>query len=104
MVHDSASAPVLTGDPTTDSPRGWFAGAGDNRDHAIRAWTPDESGYLNTVCGRPSAQAGRTTNQPCPACQAAARAPLGLFARELNLIEPVENNAVADPIARDLTA
>jgi len=74
MVHDNASAPVLKGDPTTNSPRDWFAGAGDNRDHAIRSWTPDESGYLNTVCGRPSAQAGRTTNQPCPACQAAARA------------------------------
>jgi hypothetical protein len=74
MIHDSASAPVLTDDPTTESPRGWFAGAGDNRDHAVRSWTPDESGYLNTVCGKPSAQAGRTTNQPCPACQAAARA------------------------------
>lgn len=74
MIHNSASAPVLTGDPTTNSPRDWFAGAGDNHDHAIRSWTPDESGYLTTVCGRPSAQAGRTTDQPCPTCQAAARA------------------------------
>jgi hypothetical protein len=74
MIHDSASAPAMTGDLTTISPRDWFAGAGDDLDHAIRSWTPDESGYLNTVCGRPSAQAGRTTNESCPACRAATRA------------------------------
>jgi hypothetical protein len=50
------------------SPPGWFAGAGDNRDHAIRSWTPDRSGYLSTVCGRPSAQAGRIVDQLCPDC------------------------------------
>jgi hypothetical protein len=69
MARESATTPVLRGAPTASSPPGWCAGAGDNHDHAIRSWTPDESDYLSTVCGRPSAQAGRTVNQPCPAFQ-----------------------------------
>jgi hypothetical protein len=75
MNHDSAATPILTGDLTTISPRDWFAGAGDNRDHSIRSWIPDESGYLSTVCGRLSAQAGRIVNRPCPACRGGARTP-----------------------------
>jgi hypothetical protein len=71
MIHERATTPVLRVVPTDGSPSGWFAGAGDNRDHAIGSWCPDESGYLSTACGRPSAQAGRTVNRPCPACQQA---------------------------------
>lgn len=66
MARESATTPVLRGAPTASSPPGWFAGAGDNRDHAIPSWTPDESDYLSTVCGRPSAQAGRAKVEPHP--------------------------------------
>lgn len=68
MTVETDTAPVLPGVPTATSPRGWFAGAADDRDHAIRSWIPDQSGYLRTLCGRPSAQAGRTVNQACPDC------------------------------------
>jgi hypothetical protein len=57
---------VWSGVPTATSPPGWCAGAGDNRDHAIRCWIPDWSGYLRTACGKPCAQAGRSVNRPCP--------------------------------------
>jgi hypothetical protein len=74
MSHDSTTASVLTGAVTTITPRDWFAGAGDDHDHSIRSWIPDEAGYLSTVCGRLSAHAGRIVNRPCPACQAVTRA------------------------------
>jgi hypothetical protein len=69
MTVEPVTAAVLKGVSPATSPPGWFAGAGDNRDHAIRSWTPDRSGYLSTVCGRPSAHAGRTVNEPCPDCE-----------------------------------
>jgi hypothetical protein len=55
MIHDSATTPVLTDAPTAMSPRDWFAGAGDDRDHSIRSWIAEESGHLRTVCGGLSA-------------------------------------------------
>ncbi|MDT7563218.1 MAG: hypothetical protein QOG76_1842 [Pseudonocardiales bacterium] len=77
MTLDTIPTHVRSGVPTGISPSGWFAGAGDDRDHAIRSWIPDRSGYLSTACGKPSAQAGRSVNRPCPDCEkkiAAARA------------------------------
>jgi hypothetical protein len=76
MAVETIPTPVRLGVPTATCPPGWFAGAGDNRDHAIRCWIPDRSGYLSTACGKPSAQAGRSVNRPCPDCdkKIAARA------------------------------
>jgi hypothetical protein len=71
MTVEPMTAAVPRGVSPATSPPGWFAGAGDNRDHAIRSWTPDRSGYLSTVCGRPSAQAGRMVNEPCLDCDKA---------------------------------
>jgi hypothetical protein len=68
VTVEPVTATALRDVSPATSPPGWFAGAGDNRDHAIRSWTPDRSGYLSTVCGRPSAQTGRIVNQLCPDC------------------------------------
>lgn len=47
----------------------WFAGAGDNRVHAVStACVPGEDGYLRTVCGRTSAFNGSPAGKPCPSC------------------------------------
>jgi hypothetical protein len=74
MAVETIPNPVRV--PTATSPPDWFAGAGDNRDHSIRSWIPDRSGYLSTACGKPSAQAGRSVNRPCADCdkKIAARA------------------------------
>jgi hypothetical protein len=68
MAVETIPTFVRLGVPTATSLPGWFVGAGDNRDHAIRSWIPDRSGYLSAACGKPSAQAGRSVNRPCPDC------------------------------------
>jgi hypothetical protein len=69
MAVRTVPTPVQSGTPTVISPPGWFAGAGDDRDHALRSWIPDRAGYLTTACGRPGAHAGRSVNRPCPDCE-----------------------------------
>jgi|SRR5882757_890210 len=69
MAVRTVPTPVQLSASTAVSPPGWFAGAGDDRDHAVRSWIPDRAGFLTTVCGKPSAHAGRGVNRPCPDCE-----------------------------------
>jgi hypothetical protein len=68
MAVETIPTPVRSGVPTATSSPGWCAGAGDNRDHAIRSWILNRSGYLSAACGKPSAQVGCSVNRPCPDC------------------------------------
>jgi hypothetical protein len=76
MAVETIPTPVRLGVPTATCPPGWFVGAGDNGDHAIRCWILDRFGDLSSACGKPGAQAGRSVNRPCPDCdkKIAARA------------------------------
>ncbi|HTF50760.1 MAG TPA: hypothetical protein VK735_25235 [Pseudonocardia sp.] len=69
MAVRTVPTPVQLGAPSAISPPGWFAGAGDELDHSLRSWIPDRAGFLTTVCGKPSAHAGRSVNRPCPDCE-----------------------------------
>lgn len=94
MVHDSATTSVLMDASTILTPRDWFAGAGDDRDHSIRSRIPDESGFLTTLCGRLSAHGGRIVNRPCPACQGAARTSRPRSSEERMLSERMRRSAL----------
>lgn len=91
MTVESIPTSASLGVPTASSPSGWFAGAGDEHDHAIRFWIPDSSGYLSTACGKPSAQAGRSLNRPCPECTRRTAASQRSQITDLNALRLIEN-------------